>query len=32
MTRFKKLHGRRRQLVPKSLLLGIRLKQENPDL
>jgi len=32
MTRFKKLRGRRRQLMPKLLLLGIRLTQENPGL
>jgi len=32
LKRFKKLHGRRRQLMPKPLLLGIRLKRENPGL
>jgi len=32
MTRFKKFRGRRRQLMLKPLLLGIRLKRKNPGL
>jgi len=32
ITRFRKLHGRRRRLMPKPLFLGIRLKRENPAL
>jgi len=32
VTRFWKLYDRRRQLMPKSLLEGIRVKQVNPGL
>jgi len=32
LTRFLRLHGRRRRIMPKPLLLGIRLKRENLGL